>query len=182
MLVREVMGFLEFETNKLGVEVRYRLLPKPILVEVDLVQIEQVLLNLVRNAFDALEERPKGQRRLTLSTHQTADQALVRVEDNAKGIPQDRMKQLFDPFFTTKETGMGMGLPISETILANHGGHISAESQLGEGTTFSMALPLARDEKRPIPGTGNRESRLDALMEEPTALVPQQADKAGVDA
>jgi signal transduction histidine kinase len=112
-------------------------------VDVDLVQIEQVLLNLVRNALDALGEVPKERRRLRISTRLDGDWAEVSVEDSGPGIPAEQMQHLFDPFFTTKQSGMGMGLPISQTILDNHEGEIRAESRPGADTVFRVRLPVA---------------------------------------
>jgi signal transduction histidine kinase len=109
----------------------------------DLVQIEQVLLNLVRNALDALMEVPAGRRRLVLRTRPLdGDRMLIEVEDSGPGIDQDTLGRLFDPFFSTKETGMGMGLAISQTIIADHQGQISVESEPGRGTVFRVNLPL----------------------------------------
>jgi PAS domain S-box-containing protein len=142
-LVREVCGFVEFETGKLDVQIGTELADGEIPVDVDLVQIEQVLLNLVRNALDALEERPAGERELIIRTVVDDGEAVVSVHDNGPGIPPDRMAHLFDPFYTTKETGMGMGLPISQTILENHDGTIAAESEPGAGTVFRVRLPVA---------------------------------------
>jgi len=113
---------------------------------VDLVQIEQVLLNLVRNALDALEEAAVGERALIVSTRRLGDRALVCVQDNGPGIPPQRMDQLFDPFFTTKDSGMGMGLPISLTILEDHAGTIRADSKPGAGALFEVELPVAMRE------------------------------------
>ncbi|MFP4246654.1 MAG: ATP-binding protein [Halochromatium sp.] len=145
LLVREVCSFVEFETAKLEMQIEQQLTEEAIPVDVDLVQIEQVLLNLVRNALDALEERPPGARTLLIGTERLDTRALVRVRDNGPGIPPERMGQLFDPFFTTKETGMGMGLPISLTILEDHDGTIRAESEPGVGTVFQVELPVAAD-------------------------------------
>jgi PAS domain S-box-containing protein len=142
-LVREVCGFVEFETAKLELQIQLELAEGEIPVDVDLVQIEQVLLNLVRNALDALEERPVGERALVIATMMQGGDALVQVRDNGPGIPPERMLHLFDPFFTTKESGMGMGLPISQTILESHGGEIRAESEVGVGTVFHVRLPVA---------------------------------------
>jgi PAS domain S-box-containing protein len=144
-LVREVCSFVEFETAKLEMQIEQRLSEEPIPVDVDLVQIEQVLLNLVRNALDALEERPTGERSLVITTWRAEQLARVSVRDNGPGIPPERMSQLFDPFFTTKETGMGMGLPISLTILEDHQGTIRAESEPDVGTQFSIDLPIAAE-------------------------------------
>jgi two-component system sensor kinase FixL len=142
-LVREVCGFVEFETSRLSMQIELDLAEGEIPVDVDLVQVEQVLLNLVRNALDALEEREVGGRLLCIRTSIEGALAQVSVHDNGVGIPPERMDHLFDPFFTTKASGMGMGLPISQTILENHGGEIWAESKVGTGTTFHVSLPLA---------------------------------------
>ena len=142
-LVREMCTFVEFETHKLELQIGLDLAEGPIPVHVDLVQIEQVLLNLVRNALDALEETPPAERRLLIHTGVQGAEALVSVEDNGPGVVPERLKRLFDPFFTTKEAGMGMGLTISQTIVENHDGRIWAESTPGQGTVFHVTLPLA---------------------------------------
>jgi C4-dicarboxylate-specific signal transduction histidine kinase len=144
-LVREVCSFVEFETERMELTIDLDLAEGEIPVDVDLVQIEQVLLNLVRNALDALAEVASEGRRLTIRTRRLGDGAEVDVEDTGPGIPPGRMLHLFDPFFTTKETGMGMGLPISQTILENHAGRIWAESPTGGGAVFRVRLPLAEE-------------------------------------
>ena len=141
-LVREVCSFLEFETGKMNLTIGLELAEGEIPVNVDLVQIEQVLLNLLRNALDALEETPTAHRRLTIRTGIDGDWAEVQVEDTGSGISPQQMQHLFDPFFTTKVTGMGMGLPISQTILHNHQGVIGADSQPGVSTVFHVRLPV----------------------------------------
>jgi PAS domain S-box-containing protein len=142
-LVREVCSFVEFETSRMGLEVALDLATGELPVDVDLVQIEQVLLNLVRNALDALGDVAPESRRLVIRTRSTAGEAEVVVEDSGPGIAPARLPHLFDPFFTTKETGMGMGLPISQTILENHGGRVWAESPPAGGAVFHVRLPLA---------------------------------------
>jgi C4-dicarboxylate-specific signal transduction histidine kinase len=145
-LVREVCSFVEFETHRMDLGIELALGARPILVNVDLVQIEQVLLNLVRNGLDALQEAPEDRRRLTITTHVEDARALVTVQDTGAGISSDRLLRLFHPFFTTKEGGMGMGLAISQTIVENHDGRIWAESEPGQGAAFHVSLPLAAAE------------------------------------
>jgi PAS domain S-box-containing protein len=153
-LVQEVCSFLEFETAKLGVQIEMDLAPEPITVHVDLVQIEQVLLNLLSNALDALEDTPEAERRLIIRTRGGVDgEARVSVEDSGPGMEPERLAHLFDPFFTTKEGGMGMGLTISQTILENHEGRIWAESEPGQGTVFHVALPGVGEAQRDDSGT-----------------------------
>jgi two-component system, LuxR family, sensor kinase FixL len=142
-LVREVCSFVEFETARLEVRIVLDLAPGEIPVEVDLVQIEQVLLNLVTNALDALEGVQVGARHLTIRTRMGTMEAEVEVVDSGPGVAQERMDRLFEPFYTTKDTGMGMGLPISQTIVEDHGGRIWADSTPGAGTRFHVVLPIA---------------------------------------
>jgi two-component system, LuxR family, sensor kinase FixL len=143
-LVREVCAFLEFDTNRLGIEINLDLLKTDLIpVRVDLVQIEQVLLNIVSNALDALEAQPETQRQLCIHTEMRPDEAWVVIEDTGPGIAPERLGELFNPFVTTKEGGMGMGLAISQTIIENHDGRIWAESELGHGAAFYVTLPLA---------------------------------------
>ncbi|GAB0150224.1 hypothetical protein McPS_29640 [Marichromatium sp. PS1] len=145
-LVREVCSFVEFETRRLDLAIALALAPEPIPVRVDLVQVEQVLLNLVRNALDALEEVDAFTRQLSIRTWQEGGEARVAIRDSGPGIVPERIEELFDAFVTTKESGMGMGLAISQTIIENHEGRIWAESMPGRGSTFFIALPLAAAE------------------------------------
>ncbi|NEV60444.1 PAS domain-containing sensor histidine kinase [Thiorhodococcus minor] len=152
-LVREVCSFLEFETTRLGVRILLDLSEEAIPICVDLVQIEQVLLNLVGNALDALEMRPEGRRQLRIRSDVDSGKAHVSVADSGPGIAPERIATLFDAFVTTKEKGMGMGLAISQTIVENHEGRIWAESDVGVGSTFHLNLPLAErpaDETRDV--------------------------------
>ncbi|MGQ9831318.1 MAG: PAS domain-containing sensor histidine kinase [Thermochromatium sp.] len=142
-LVREVCNFLEFEINRVGVAIELTLSAEAVVVCVDPVQVEQVLLNLLGNALDALEERPESGRRLRICTEREDEWAHVAVADSGPGIEPEYLKRLFTPFFTTKDGGMGMGLAISQTIVENHEGRIWAESVLGQGSTFHLRLPLA---------------------------------------
>jgi C4-dicarboxylate-specific signal transduction histidine kinase len=173
-LVREVCGFLEFETEKLGIEIALELDSQPIPVHVDLVQIEQVLLNLVRNGLDALEDVAGDRRSLTIRTGSDgAGYAMVSVADTGPGVSREALLQLFDPFYTTKAGGMGMGLAISQTIVENHDGRIWAESEPHRGTVFHVVLPLARVPGTPFESAGDGEpDREDAPPETARAVQP----------
>lgn len=153
-LVREVCSFVEFDTEKMNLSIELDLESGRIPVNVDLVQIEQVLLNLVRNALDALEEVPAESRRLTVRTLLVGPDAEVAVQDSGPGIEPERMQALFEPFFTTKQSGMGMGLPISQTILENHGGRIWADSSPRTGAVFVIRLPVAETASRQLDAVG----------------------------
>ena len=109
-------------------------------------KIEQVLINLVVNASDAMREDAKG--KITLKTSlQDDNQLLIEVTDNGMGMTSKTVKQIFDPFFTTKRArgGTGLGLAISYRIIEEHGGTITVASQPGEGTTFKITIPIESD-------------------------------------
>jgi signal transduction histidine kinase len=114
----------------------------------DRVQLQQVMLNLVMNAIEAMssvEERP---RELLITTRNIdADQVLVTVKDSGPGIDPNTLDKIFDPFYTTKPGGMGMGLSISRSILQAHGGRLWAAAKDGPGTIFHFSLPKYHDEE-----------------------------------
>jgi C4-dicarboxylate-specific signal transduction histidine kinase len=114
---------------------------EPLSVRVDVVQIEQVFLNLIRNALDALLEVPQDQRHLVLRTGCHGDSIQVDVVDSGPGIDADTAERLFEPFFTTKQSGMGMGLVISKTIVEDHNGRIQVRPAPDGGAWFSVILP-----------------------------------------
>ena len=142
-LVQEVCSFVEFEVRKSHVSLELDLYPQELFVQVDLVQIEQVILNIVRNALDVLQTTDRPEKIVLIQTG-IADNNLVfvSIQDNGPGIENETMRQLFHPFFTTKDTGMGMGLAISQTIIDDHMGNISVETTPGEGTRFVIELPM----------------------------------------
>jgi two-component system sensor kinase FixL len=110
----------------------------------DKVQIQQVLLNLMRNAVEAMAGAPR--RDLVLSTSVADGMAVINVADTGAGIDADMAAQLFQPFVTTKPHGMGVGLSISRTIVEAHGGRIWSEPNPGGGTIFCFTLPRVSDE------------------------------------
>lgn len=117
-------------------------------VDADPVQIQQVLVNLLRNAIDALvSEPPASHRQITIKASDLPDKGIVEfcVNDNGPGIALDVRDRLFDPFVTSKAQGMGMGLSVSRRIIEAHGGTIEAETSPEEGTTFKVRLPRHMD-------------------------------------
>jgi len=107
-------------------------------VRMDPGQIQQALVNLVRNALQAMTKGGV----LRLQTGQSSENVWVSVSDNGVGIPADHVKRIFEPFYTTKKKGSGLGLMIVQRIVRDHGGGIELESRVGEGTTFRIWLPL----------------------------------------
>ncbi len=114
------------------------------------VQIQQVLLNLLVNGFDAVAGNAPGSRRVAVAARPSAAGVTVTVTDSGRGMDEATLARVFQPFFTTKARGMGLGLSISRTIVAAHGGTLTVQSAAGEGTTFRLELPVgAPDAARP---------------------------------
>lgn len=111
-------------------------------VEANPTQIQQVLINLVGNAFDAMNRTPVSNRKVELTTEHNGDDTVrVAVRDHGIGIPNGSSEQIFEQFFTTKEGGLGMGLAIARSVVEAHGGNIAAENVDGGGARFSFTLP-----------------------------------------
>ncbi|MFF2481896.1 ATP-binding protein [Paenibacillus sp. NPDC058071] len=115
-----------------------------VMVSIDVKQIKQVILNVMKNSLDAIEAREEGRRgRIDVVTRSDGQYAEITLKDNGKGMDRATMSRLFDPFFTTKEAGTGLGLSVSYKIVRNHGGSIRVDSTEGSGTSFIIYLPLA---------------------------------------
>jgi two-component system, LuxR family, sensor kinase FixL len=116
----------------------------------DLVQLQQVLLNLVLNATDAVESQPADRRKVLISAEPLeSGKVEFAVSDFGYGIESGKLESLFEPFFTTKPSGLGIGLSISRTIIEAHGGRIWAENNAREGATFRFTVPIAGDAEQP---------------------------------
>src|SRR5439155_12870610 len=149
-LVEEAVEILHYQMRTSNIEVTTRLHPELPKAMVDPHQIQQVFLNLINNARQAIEaHRLNGWVRIT--TEQVRDRARVLFEDNGPGIPEANLSKVFDPFFTSKEVGKGTGLGLSLCygIIHEHGGAISVRSKLGEGATFVVELSLAANTPQP---------------------------------
>jgi len=110
------------------------------IVRGDSVQLQQVLLNLILNAADALADVIDRPRELTIVTRPESGGVRVEVKDNGVGIEKEKLESIFQPFYTTKTNGMGLGLSISRSIIENHGGQLIAQLNNGPGTTFCFTL------------------------------------------
>jgi two-component system sensor histidine kinase DctS len=141
-VIDDAIGFIEHLAQKRSVRIE-REIPgwrQPLLA--DQVMIEQVLLNLMRNAIEAMSETPPESRRLSVRVTQHDGLVEVRVIDNGSGIADSVMERLFTPFFSTKPNGMGMGLNICRSIIEYHKGRLWVENNPDGGTTFAFTLPL----------------------------------------
>jgi two-component system sensor kinase FixL len=145
-LIEEASALALVGAKELGIRVRFHFDRRFDLVLADKVQIQQVLLNLVRNAIDAMSE--SSRKELSVSTVPTGDGMIeVEVADTGPGISDDVAAQLFHPFFTTKPHGMGVGLSICKTIIEAHGGRIGTRPNPGGGTIFYFTLRAVRKEE-----------------------------------
>jgi two-component system NtrC family sensor kinase len=138
-VVGEALSFIEREASFRGVELIRQLDPALPMIKSDRAQLQQVFLNLLNNALDAVSEGG----RIMVTTRVVADSVVVMVEDDGSGIPEELHDRIFDPFFTTKAPGegSGLGLSICHTIMKGLGGSLSFDSAPGEGTIFRVRLP-----------------------------------------
>jgi len=145
-IIEEASALALVGAKEQGVRVKYQFDSRVDLVLADRVQVQQVLLNLIRNAMEAMEGCPS--RELTIST-EPVDGDLVRIDvaDTGTGLSDEVAAKLFQPFVTTKPHGMGVGLPICRTMVESHGGRIWAEGNLNGGATFRFTLRRVREEE-----------------------------------
>jgi signal transduction histidine kinase len=141
-LVRDALEFLAGLAAARKMQFRSSLTPLPLPVEGDPIQLQQVLLNLIVNAFDAMGDRAGSERIVTVRTGIASGLAEFSVSDSGTCIPAERLPEIFEPFYSTKPSGMGMGLSIARTIVESHGGTISAENQPHGGAVLTVRLPL----------------------------------------
>ena len=142
VLVREAVELMATELRRYRVRVDLDLDPSLPAVTVDNIQIQQVLVNLLSNACEAMTGVDVGSRVVRIETRVEENRVVVTVADKGTGLPADGADTLFDAFYTTKEDGMGMGLAISRTIIEAHAGKIEARSNQDGGATLEFALPV----------------------------------------
>jgi two-component system sensor histidine kinase DctS/two-component system sensor kinase FixL len=115
-------------------------------VTVDTIQVQQVLVNLLRNAIEAMADTPESERHLLVRSECENGSVQISIRDQGKGIDDQQSARLFEPFFTTKEEGLGMGLAVSQAIVEAHAGRLWAEPNPDRGVTFYLTLPLGKEE------------------------------------
>jgi C4-dicarboxylate-specific signal transduction histidine kinase len=142
-LLREVLKMVENDLHVHGVSVSTEFQEDSPQVGGDPIQLQQVILNLVKNAIDAIAVGPTTIRAIRLvQTYDGESVVSIYVEDTGPGIKIDNESQIFDPFFTTKPSGMGLGLSISRRIIEEHGGSLRLAETTSKGSTFEIALPV----------------------------------------
>jgi two-component system C4-dicarboxylate transport sensor histidine kinase DctB len=141
--IRYALSLVDYRVGEQDVTLQLAVPEKPVYVIGNAVRLEQVIVNLISNALDAMRERP--QRQLTIELERGERDASLKVCDTGRGIAREHLSSVFDPFYTTKDVGqgLGLGLSISYGIIQDMGGEITVESALDQGTTFRVVLPLA---------------------------------------
>lgn len=141
-IINNVLLLFEYELNKIDIEIQFTQISGAPQIYVDDIQIQQVLVNLVRNSLDALLETARGEGMITIGAEQRGAELDVWVQDNGAGIPAKFRDRLFDAFFTTKSQGVGLGLSICRSIATAHGGTLRFSSPAEGGSRFTLSLPL----------------------------------------
>jgi len=140
-VVEGILMLVRHELERNDILLRTNLAARLPIIQGDSIQLQQVLLNLIVNAADALADVVDRSRELTIVTRPESAGVRVEVTDNGVGIEKEKLDSIFQPFYTTKGNGMGLGLSISRSIIKNHGGQLFAQPNPGSGTTFYFTLP-----------------------------------------
>jgi signal transduction histidine kinase len=157
--ILEVIALTNGEVVKNGVSLQTQLAAGLPLIQGDRVQLQQVILNLIINAVEAMSDLSDGSRELLISTRKDPPSGvLVAVQDSGLGLNAESLDRLFDPFYTTKPDGMGMGLSICRSIVEGHGGRIWASRKAGPGVTVQFGLPIGENVQHEAAFVGSRVS------------------------
>jgi two-component system sensor kinase FixL len=146
-IIEELKVLLSADAREYDTRLNIALTPGLPKVSANAAQLQQLILNLVRNAFEAMIDMPSGERQIELSTvRNESAEVEIRVADTGPGISPEILDRLFDPFATTKKSGTGLGLAISRTIARGHGGTISTRPIAPHGASFHVCLPAIEDD------------------------------------
>ncbi|MAT72166.1 MAG: hypothetical protein CMJ58_21880 [Planctomycetaceae bacterium] len=141
-LLTDTLELISWRISRQRIDVDVRPAPPGLRFQVDRTQIQQVLMNLLLNACDAIEQsQPLGAGRIAIEANDTDGVIQFVVEDNGPGVPDDVRDRLFEPFVSTKQDGMGMGLAICRSIVERHGGKIAVVKDAGNGARFTVTIP-----------------------------------------
>ena len=147
-LIHEILPLVEMDCRSHEVDLQLELQEDLPRIQVDGIQLQQVLLNLTRNAVEAMNVCDPETRELVVRTHAASeDEVEISVADTGPGVPDTLLEQLFEPFFTTKPEGMGLGLSLSRSIIEAHGGTLRYDSGPEKGSIFRIGLPTAPEEE-----------------------------------
>lgn len=144
-ILDDLLLMLQTMLQESGVQVKVSIAPNLPKLKADLIQLQQVMLNLVVNAVDAMRDQALRERVLNIAvTADTLEGVLFKFEDSGPGIPPEMKEKIFDALFSTKRNGLGMGLAISRTIIENHGGRLRLETAAGAGANFVFNIPISQ--------------------------------------
>ena len=146
-IVSDSLTLMAFEARQKRVVLETALSPIPLIVSATRVQIQQVFVNLLHNAIEAMEGVNDRERRVIIRTAEVGESVEIVVSDNGAGLPANDQRNIFEAFVTTKPEGLGMGLAISSTIVESHGGRLWAASNAEGGASFHCALPLVEGDR-----------------------------------
>lgn len=150
-VVDELEAILRAEARRRGVTIQIQRAPEALAMMGDRIQMQQVLINLVLNAMDAVADEPEGRRTVAVSVAKSDNGALLTVRDHGHGVAPEHRTKLFESFFSTKRSGMGLGLSIARTIVEAHGGRIWVDTAPEKGAVFQAEIPLANSNGAPSP-------------------------------
>jgi signal transduction histidine kinase len=139
--IREVMALTHSEASRRGVIVQVELAADAPSVVGDNIQLQQVMINLIMNAIEAMDITAEGRRELLIKSQKIPGGVRIEVRDSGEGFNPAHVERLFEPFFTTKPEGMGMGLSVARSIIETHGGRLWVSSATPKGTVFEFTLP-----------------------------------------
>jgi PAS domain S-box-containing protein len=146
-LIKTSIALVSNEIKRQNVSIRTRIAHELPLIVADRIQLQQVVVNLLTNACDAVRDQPEPRRLITIRAHISRQSCEIVVEDLGSGFSTEFASRLFEPFFTTKSEGLGIGLNICEAIVRSHGGDIRASNNQKGGATFTVQLPLSENDQ-----------------------------------
>ena len=137
-LIRQIISLEKTEANKKDIKISFSSGKKEVIIKADPQLLEQVLINLIKNAIEALNGQKDGE--VTVFMEQSEQLTSIKIKDNGPGMDQEILNNIFIPFFTTKKGGSGIGLSLSRQIIRAHKGNLKVSSKLGEGSVFEITL------------------------------------------
>lgn len=141
-LIEQMLSFLDFERRQSRTTFQLELAPNLPQVWVDPLEIKQVLINLLKNAFEAMSDLPPEARIIDIATCRSDESVEVTVSDRGPGVSKTKLTQIFNPFYTTKTNGIGLGLAVCRSIVESHGGRLTVTRNVHGGAAFSFTLPI----------------------------------------
>ena len=146
LVIMEALSFMDDDVVRQNIEIAMDLQPELPAVKIDHIQVEQVIINLIRNALEAMNSSNAQENKLSIQTRSLDNEVIITITDNGPGLP-DAEESIFDPFITSKENGLGLGLSISRSIVEAHGGslRISSKKDSGAALTFTLLIEESTD-------------------------------------